>query len=98
MVSAKRERGNAFGPRSRFGLQFESPDCTTTHGGGPFNTNKSAENTENEPISQHAPVAQLDSASVFGTEGCRFESYRACFDLRRLNLVLYRVRRGIPFE
>ena len=25
-----------------------------------------------------APVAQLDSASVFGTEGCRFESYRAC--------------------
>ena len=26
----------------------------------------------------HAPVAQLDSASVFGTEGCRFESYRAC--------------------
>ena len=24
------------------------------------------------------PVAQLDSASVFGTEGCRFESCRAC--------------------
>jgi hypothetical protein len=24
----------------------------------------------------HAPVAQLDSASVFGTEGCRFESCR----------------------
>ena len=23
-------------------------------------------------------MAQLDSASVFGTEGCRFESYRAC--------------------
>ena len=28
---------------------------------------------------QQAPVAQLDSASVFGTEGCRFESCRACF-------------------
>ncbi len=29
-----------------------------------------------------APVAQLDSASVFGTEGCRFESCRAyCFTL-----------------
>lgn len=27
----------------------------------------------------HAPVAQLDSASVFGTEGCRFESCRAYF-------------------
>ena len=27
---------------------------------------------------RRAPVAQLDSASVFGTEGCRFESYRAC--------------------
>jgi hypothetical protein len=27
----------------------------------------------------HAPVAQLDRASVFGTEGCRFESYRAYF-------------------
>ena len=26
-----------------------------------------------------APVAQLDSASVFGTEGCRFESYRVYF-------------------
>ena len=26
----------------------------------------------------HTPVAQLDSASVFGTEGCRFESCRAC--------------------
>ena len=26
-----------------------------------------------------APVAQLDSASVFGTEGCRFESCRAYF-------------------
>ena len=26
-----------------------------------------------------APVAQLDSASVFGTEGCRFESYRVCY-------------------
>ena len=25
----------------------------------------------------HAPVAQLDSASVFGTEGYRFESCRA---------------------
>ena len=30
----------------------------------------------------HAPVAQLDSASVFGTEGCRFESCRACFFYR----------------
>ncbi len=30
------------------------------------------------PIKQpHAPVAQLDSASVFGTEGYRFESCRA---------------------
>ena len=29
--------------------------------------------------SRHAPVAQLDSASVFGTEGCRFESCRAYF-------------------
>ena len=28
-----------------------------------------------------APVAQLDSASVFGTEGCRFESYRAYFSV-----------------
>jgi hypothetical protein len=28
---------------------------------------------------RRAPVAQLDSASVFGTEGCRFESYRACW-------------------
>ena len=27
--------------------------------------------------SAHASVAQLDSASVFGTEGCRFESCRA---------------------
>ena len=25
---------------------------------------------------QFAPVAQLDSASVYGTEGYRFESYR----------------------
>jgi hypothetical protein len=25
---------------------------------------------------RHAPVAQLDSASVFGTEGYRFESCR----------------------
>ena len=24
----------------------------------------------------YAPVAQLDRASVFGTEGCRFEPYR----------------------
>jgi hypothetical protein len=29
-------------------------------------------------LREAAPVAQLDSASVFGTEGCRFESYRAC--------------------
>lgn len=29
-----------------------------------------------------APVAQLDSASVFGTEGCRFESCRAYLLLR----------------
>ena len=29
------------------------------------------------PEALRAPVAQLDSASVFGTEGCRFESYRA---------------------
>jgi hypothetical protein len=28
----------------------------------------------------HAPVAQLDSASVFGTEGYRFESCRAYSD------------------
>ena len=27
----------------------------------------------------NAPVAQLDSASVFGTEGCRFESCRVYF-------------------
>lgn len=26
-----------------------------------------------------APVAQLDSASVFGTEGWGFESLQACF-------------------
>ena len=30
-------------------------------------------------IHQLAPVAQLDSASVFGTEGYRFESCRACW-------------------
>ena len=30
------------------------------------------------PRNNLAPVAQLDSASVFGTEGYRFESYRAC--------------------
>ena len=29
-------------------------------------------------INSNAPVAQLDSASVFGTEGYRFESYRVC--------------------
>ena len=29
----------------------------------------------------HAPVAQLDSASVFGTEGWGFESLRAYFGL-----------------
>jgi hypothetical protein len=28
-----------------------------------------------------ASVAQLDRASVFGTEGCRFESCRAYFTL-----------------
>jgi hypothetical protein len=27
-------------------------------------------------LKSQAPVAQLDRASVFGTEGCRFESYR----------------------
>jgi hypothetical protein len=27
-------------------------------------------------LASFAPVAQLDSASVFGTEGCRFESCR----------------------
>ena len=31
-------------------------------------------------LTPSAPVAQLDSASVFGTEGCRFESCRAYFD------------------
>ena len=29
------------------------------------------------PENRHAPVAQLDSASVFGTEGWGFESLRA---------------------
>ena len=35
--------------------------------------------------SRHASVAQLDRALVFGTRGCRFESCRACFFLRREN-------------
>jgi len=30
------------------------------------------------PSESPAPVAQLDRASVYGTEGCRFESCRAC--------------------
>ena len=30
-------------------------------------------------VTRDAPVAQLDRASVFGTEGCRFESYRVRF-------------------
>ena len=34
-------------------------------------------------LQRQAPVAQLDSASVFGTEGCRFESYRACLSTRK---------------
>ena len=39
----------------------------------------SAESRASGLLHGRAPVAQLDSASVFGTEGCRFESYRACF-------------------
>ena len=41
---------------------------------------------ENRGQNREAPVAQLDRASVFGTEGCRFESCRAYLrrkDLRR---------------
>ncbi len=34
-------------------------------------------NRRRRPLAADAPVAQLDSASVFGTEGCRFESCRA---------------------
>jgi hypothetical protein len=34
-------------------------------------------------IESWAPVAQLDSASVFGTEGWGFESLRACFIVNR---------------
>src|SRR3954454_8966718 len=33
------------------------------------------------PSPPHAPVAQLDRASVYGTEGQRFESSRARFEL-----------------
>ena len=29
-------------------------------------------------LAERAPVAQLDRASAFGAEGCRFDSYRAC--------------------
>src|SRR6185312_7161344 len=36
--------------------------------------------------SSRAPVAQLDSASVFGTEGYRFESCRAYLILPRVRL------------
>ena len=42
-----------------------------------------------------APVAQLDSASVFGTEGCRFESYRACFAGHQQTPTALGVRRGM---
>jgi hypothetical protein len=34
------------------------------------------------PSTDRAPVAQLDRASVYGTEGRRFESCRACFTIR----------------
>ena len=34
---------------------------------------KSASSPENQGKEQHAPLAQLDRASVYGTEGCWFE-------------------------
>ncbi len=46
-------------------------------------------------LQRQAPVAQLDSASVFGTEGCRFESYRACFAEYRQTPTALGVRRGM---
>ena len=43
---------------------------------------KSPRRRGNRHDSYFAPVAQLDRASVFGTEGWGFESLRACFLLR----------------
>ena len=42
----------------------------------PINSRRSVEGSAKSANSKHAPVAQLDRASVFGTEGCRFEPYR----------------------
>ncbi len=36
-------------------------------------------------------MAQLDSASVFGTEGYRFESYRVCFFKSFFNKALWQL-------
>ena len=51
----------------------------------PYSTSKTAHHRLNSGqrrqsnFPANAPVAQLDSASVFGTEGYRFESYRVYF-------------------
>ena len=48
------------------------------------------------PIKGHAPVAQLDRASVYGTEGCRFESCRACETLANRECFFVAAERATP--
>ena len=43
----------------------------------------------------YASVAQLDSASVFGTEGYRFESYRAYLEKQR-EIEFHTTRENVP--
>ena len=44
------------------------------------------------PKAQHAPVAQLDRVVDFESNGCRFESCRACHKPGHLILIIGRLK------
>ena len=58
-----------------------NPELTeTTHKDGNIGASSMFKQVNDSLPLQVAPVAQLDSASVYGTEGYRFESYREYFN------------------
>ncbi len=62
----KRKRGSAFGPRSRFGLQFKSPNCTTTPGQGPLSSHRTPRSVNNSGY----PHANRNRVWMLGRPRC----------------------------